>query len=115
MRKEDTIDALDWMQQEMDADPDLGKLVEEEYRRLKLAYTIQVLREDSGLTQAELAECIGTSQPAIARIESGSQARVSIPTLLKISQALGVKLEIKFKRSKRIPKQQKTSMRVESA
>ena len=113
MSKAETVDAMEWMQRELEADPEMARLVEEEYRRLQLAYTIQVLREDSGLTQAELAARIGTSQPAIARIESGAHTRVSVTTLLKISQALGAKLEIRFKRKRRVTSNNRSTQRVD--
>lgn len=46
------------------------------------------LREASGLTQAELARKLKTTQSAIARLESGKQ-NVSTDTLKKLSRALG--------------------------
>ncbi|MEM9337064.1 MAG: UDP-N-acetylglucosamine 1-carboxyvinyltransferase [Patescibacteria group bacterium] len=45
------------------------------------------LRESQGLTQAQLAKKIGTTQSAVARLESGKQ-NVSADTLRKISHAL---------------------------
>ena len=45
-------------------------------------------RRELGLSQAEVAERMGTSQPAIARLESGStNARLS--TLTRYAEALG--------------------------
>ncbi|MEO6079359.1 MAG: helix-turn-helix transcriptional regulator [Steroidobacteraceae bacterium] len=62
-------------------------------------YPLAVLRMRKGLSQKELAEAIGTSQPHIARIESGSTnillatanelARVLEVSLEKINRALG--------------------------
>lgn len=45
------------------------------------------IRETKGMTQAELAKHIGTTQSAIARIESGRQ-NVSADMLKKLSTAL---------------------------
>ncbi|MDE2038029.1 MAG: UDP-N-acetylglucosamine 1-carboxyvinyltransferase [Patescibacteria group bacterium] len=45
------------------------------------------LREDRGLTQAELAKKVGTTQSAVARIEKGEQ-NLSTKTLARISAAL---------------------------
>lgn len=45
------------------------------------------LREDRGLTQAELGSKIGTTQSVIARIEKGEQ-NLSTETLAKLSEAL---------------------------
>ncbi|MBQ3309351.1 UDP-N-acetylglucosamine 1-carboxyvinyltransferase [Candidatus Saccharibacteria bacterium] len=46
------------------------------------------LRAEKGLTQAELAKLVGTSQPAIYRIEKGAQ-NVSLDMVKKLSRALG--------------------------
>ena len=49
---------------------------------------ISRLRMEKGLTQAELAEMIGTSQSAIHRIEKGNQ-NISLEMVKKISKQLG--------------------------
>lgn len=46
------------------------------------------LRSEKGMTQAELAQALGTSQPTIYRIESGRQ-NVSLDMVRKLSKALG--------------------------
>ena len=51
------------------------------------------LRAEAGLTQAELAERMGTTQSAIARLEGGG-ARPSLRTLGKLAAALGQELSI---------------------
>jgi DNA-binding XRE family transcriptional regulator len=54
-------------------------------------------RHAQGLTQAQLAEKIGTSQSAVARMESGRGAHSpSLATLTKYAQALGCKLELRL-------------------
>ena len=68
--------------------------LEEEY-----AFLAEVLkaRKRSGLTQAELAEKIGTTQSAIARLESISSSHSpSVNTLQKYAKALGFRLQIKL-------------------
>jgi transcriptional regulator with XRE-family HTH domain len=54
-------------------------------------------RAASGLTQAEVAERVGTTQSAIARLES-AEARhsPSIATLQKYAKALGYKVEVRL-------------------
>ena len=47
------------------------------------------LRKSNGWTQKELAERAHTSQPAIARLESGNYQSVSLSFLRKIGSALG--------------------------
>lgn len=58
-------------------------------------YQIARLRIQRGLTQAQLAEKIGTRQPSIARLENGN----SIPSLAflkRIADALDARIELKF-------------------
>jgi transcriptional regulator with XRE-family HTH domain len=58
-------------------------------------------RAESGLTQAEVAELVGTTQSAIARLESGSgKHSPSVATLQRYAQALGYRLEIRFLKNK---------------
>ena len=51
----------------------------------------------AGITQAEVAERIGTTQSAIARLESGSgKHSPSLATLQKYAHALGCRLELRL-------------------
>jgi transcriptional regulator with XRE-family HTH domain len=50
-------------------------------------------RVKAGLSQAELAERMGTSQSAIARLESGT-AKPSLSTLQRLAKATGTRLKI---------------------
>lgn len=52
-------------------------------------------RVKNGMTQAQLANKVGTKQSAIARLESGN-ANPSIGFLQKLAEALGKKLVIRF-------------------
>ena len=55
-------------------------------------------RQNAGLTQAEIAERMGTKAPAVTRLESSLSSgkhSPSIATLKKYAQALGCRLEIK--------------------
>ena len=54
-------------------------------------------RSLAGITQAEVAERIGTTQSAIARLESGrGRHSPSIATLQKYAHALGCRLELRL-------------------
>lgn len=53
----------------------------------KIGTLIQETRQSRGITQAELAKMLGTSQSAINRIEKGGQ-NISLDMLAKISDAL---------------------------
>ncbi len=76
--------------------------VKAEYDKLEeefaLASEIIQLRKDKNITQKQLAEKIGTSQPAIARLESGSYNKVSLSFLRKVAEALDAKPEIHLRK-----------------
>ncbi len=55
--------------------------------------TVRRERERAGLTQAELARAIGTSQPVLAHIERGSRA-ASLSMLERLFGALGSQLRL---------------------
>jgi len=52
-------------------------------------------RTQAGLTQAQLAKRMQTTQAAVARFEGG-RIHPSISTLKKIAQAIGTRLKISF-------------------
>jgi ribosome-binding protein aMBF1 (putative translation factor) len=59
----------------------------------ELAELVHNLRDRAGLTQAELARRMGTTQSSIARIESGG----SLPTvemLARLARAMGISLRL---------------------
>jgi ribosome-binding protein aMBF1 (putative translation factor) len=58
-------------------------------------------REMAGLTQAELAERIGTKQPALSRLERGGFKTATVETLTKIAHALNAELIIKVQPSRK--------------
>jgi transcriptional regulator with XRE-family HTH domain len=75
--------------------------VRAEYDRLKdeFAFLDEILkaRFSAGLTQAEVARRIGTTQSAVARLEAGGgRHSPSIATLAKYAKALGYRLDIRF-------------------
>lgn len=63
------------------------------YQELEPAYQIARLRIQRGLTQAELAERVGTQQPSIARLESGD-SNPTLEFLQRVVTALGARLVI---------------------
>lgn len=59
-------------------------------------------RAEAGLTQAEVAARVGTTQSAIARLESAQPKHSpSVATLQRYAEALGCRLEIRLVRSER--------------
>jgi predicted transcriptional regulator len=63
-------------------------------------------RAAQGLTQAQVAEKIGTTQSAVARMESGKgKHSPSLATLSKYADALECRLQVKLIRKPRVAKQ----------
>jgi transcriptional regulator with XRE-family HTH domain len=76
------------------------KLAEE----FELLDEILTARAEAGLTQAELAERIGTTQSAVARMESaiasGQKHSPTIATLRRYAAALGYRVQVRFVKDK---------------
>lgn len=62
---------------------------------LEPGYQIARLRIQHGLTQAQLAEMVGTRQPSIARLENGNSIP-SLSFLKRIADALDARIELRF-------------------
>jgi ribosome-binding protein aMBF1 (putative translation factor) len=60
-----------------------------------LAGAVMDVRNRAGLTQEELARRMGTTQPVVARLESG-RTRPSMRTLERLAEATGSRLLISF-------------------
>lgn len=74
---------------------EFAEVYELERERLQIAHRVKALREKKQMTQAELAQLIGTKQPSIARLEAGSYWP-RIDMLEKIAWALGTQLDVRF-------------------
>lgn len=75
--------------------------VEQEYNRLKPAYTLRKklieLRKNAGFTQEELAEKLHTKKSNISRLENvNSKISPKLSTIEEYAKAVGYKLEINF-------------------
>ena len=62
----------------------------------ELAERVRQARERMDITQAELAKRIGSTQPAIARLEAGGSTP-SFDTLRRIAAALGLELVVELR------------------
>lgn len=63
----------------------------------ELAERVRDARERLGITQADLASRIGSTQPAIARLEGGGSTP-SFETLRRVATALGLELVVELRR-----------------
>ena len=75
----------------------------ESFMNSYVAAQIKVLREQYPLTQGELGEKIGTSQPGVARFENVNYSSWKVETLRKIARALNVRLKITFEEFGTLP------------
>ncbi|MBI4600617.1 MAG: helix-turn-helix transcriptional regulator [Planctomycetes bacterium] len=76
--------------------PRARRLLEEERQRVALGDLIREIRESQGLTQAQLARKVHTSQSAIARIEDADYTGHKLGTVARIAAALGHRVEVRL-------------------
>ena len=82
------------------ADPEIRREYESLETEFMLAKEVLELRKQKNLTQKQLAQKIGTSQPAIARIESGNYRNVSLAFIRRLAKALGAEPEIHLRKKR---------------
>ena len=85
---------MDWIDGELQADPRLARDVEALVSEMKLEQELVALREMRGLSQRDLAQLLGTSQPYVAKLESGRVKNFGVKTLVKCARALGATVSI---------------------
>lgn len=86
---------LDAVKKDLLKDPQLKREYDKLELQFKVASQIITMRQEKGVSQAELAKRMGTKQSAIARIESGNY-NPSLKFLEKIAVALDVPLSLKI-------------------
>jgi transcriptional regulator with XRE-family HTH domain len=64
--------------------------------RIGLPMQCRALRESRTLTQPQLAEAAGMSQPRISEIERPGERKLNIDTLLRLASAFDVALQVRF-------------------
>jgi transcriptional regulator with XRE-family HTH domain len=85
-----------WLAEQL-RDPEARFHYEQRLLVHEVALTVRTLRERAGLTQADLAKKIGSSQPSIARLEKGIGYRTpQWETLFKIASATGKQMKLSF-------------------
>jgi ribosome-binding protein aMBF1 (putative translation factor) len=92
----------DWLKGEL-KDAQFRRGYETEKRGVFLAYRILSLREKLGLSQKAMAQRMGTSQQAVARLESGEYEGFTLKTLEKVAHALGAELVVDLRKPARKP------------
>jgi transcriptional regulator with XRE-family HTH domain len=65
-----------------------------------IALKLAALRKESGLSQKELAQRVGTTQQQISRLESPSYEGHSLSMLRRVAGFLGATVHVELKREK---------------
>jgi ribosome-binding protein aMBF1 (putative translation factor) len=97
MKKTEPTKSHKKMVEEWKKDQEFNAAYNELDTEFNLLRELLLARQKTGLTQAQVAEKMGTKPPAVTRLEtalSGNQHSPTIATLKKYAQAVGCKLEI---------------------
>ena len=86
--------SYDELRRKWKADPEFGKELEALRPEFELARALIDARGRAGLSHSEVAARMGTSQPAVARLESGR--RPTLKALERYAEAVGMKVEIRL-------------------
>jgi len=86
--KRKTVDAVQILKRRVAEDRELREIYEEEKVNYQAALAIRKAREAAGLTQAELAKKVGTTQSAISRLEDADYEGHTIKMLERIAEGL---------------------------
>jgi ribosome-binding protein aMBF1 (putative translation factor) len=70
--------------------------LEEERLSAQVARTIYQMRAESGLTQKQLADLIGTTQSVISRLEDADYEGHSLSMVTRIAEALERKVKVQL-------------------
>jgi len=91
-----TSDAVKILDRMAGESPELARLTEEARVNAKVAQLIYDARQKAGLSQAELADRIGTKQGVISRLEDADYEGHSLSMLLRVATALGKQVSVEF-------------------
>lgn len=84
-------------------DPEIAGLLQSEREKSEVAREIYNIRKKAGLTQAELAKEVGTTQSVISCLESADYNGHSLEMLRRIAHALHCRVEVHI-----VPEDEKT-------
>jgi DNA-binding XRE family transcriptional regulator len=104
MKRKKTSNALELIASYTAHDPGFRRRVEQEMVYAEMAQAIYDARNEAGLTQQKLADLVGTTQSAIARLEDADYNGHSLSMVQRIAEALGRRVEVKLVPLKRAPR-----------
>ena len=91
-----TRDAVEILHRQIGDDPELREMLEQASINAEIAQLIYDARTAAGLTQKQLADLVGTTQPVLSRLEDADYEGHSLSMLHRIGAALNQRLEIRF-------------------
>lgn len=100
-RKFKPIDVIEGLDSMVGGVSERQAMIKEEVLYAEIAAQVFRARTAAGLTQAALAELVGTSRKAIARLEDADDGGRSLAILHKIAAVLNCRLEIRLLPGKR--------------
>jgi ribosome-binding protein aMBF1 (putative translation factor) len=112
VEKAKTSNAVEILNQMAGDSPELKQLTEEARVNANVAQLIYEARQKAGLSQAELAERIGSKQGVISRLEDADYDGHSLTMLQRIAAALGKQVSIHFSDVSKVRAKQKQSRRL---
>jgi ribosome-binding protein aMBF1 (putative translation factor) len=95
-KRRKTSDAVEMLHHSIKDDPEAQRLLDEARFNSRIAQIIYDARNDSGLTQNELAKLVGTTQSVIARLEDSDYEGRSLTMLNRIASALHRRLDVRL-------------------
>lgn len=84
--------------------PEFSQGYVESFLNSYIATQIKVIREQRCMTQAQLAEAVGTTQTGISRVENVNYAGWSIGMLKRLASAFELRLHVSFEEFGTLPK-----------
>lgn len=88
--------------------------VQRRLAELSIEQDVITLREGLGLTQSQLAEIAGVSQPYIAKLESGRAVNIELKTLVRVATALDAHVDAKIAKNPMGPRLAEKSRKTRS-
>lgn len=93
---------MKWVDGQLRSDGELARDVDVLLSEMKIEQELIALREKKGLSQRDMAKRLGTSQPYVAKLESGRIKNLGVRTLAKYATALGGRITLKIEPERRV-------------
>lgn len=108
-KRQNADPVMQWMNERAN-DPEHREAVDALLTEIDVRQDLIALREERGLTQVELAERVGVTQPTIAKLEGGGTRDVKLSTLVRVAAALGARIRITFEKNAGRAKRRKAAV-----